>query len=82
MVKQADLVFALYACGESFDLEQKRRDFDYPAEVWSTNTVHYERTYRFAGKTLTRIVLDPDARLVDVERRNNTWSAGPAVADR
>jgi alpha,alpha-trehalose phosphorylase len=29
VVKQADLVFALYACGEHFDLEQKRRDFDY-----------------------------------------------------
>lgn len=29
VIKQADLVMALYLCGESFDLEQKRRDFDY-----------------------------------------------------
>ena len=29
VVKQADLVFALYACGDQFDAEQKRRDFDY-----------------------------------------------------
>ena len=29
MVKQADLVFALYACGDCFDAEQKARDFDY-----------------------------------------------------
>ncbi|MBD0291829.1 MAG: glycoside hydrolase family 65 protein, partial [Thermoleophilia bacterium] len=29
VVKQADLVFALYACGEHFDAEQKARDFDY-----------------------------------------------------
>jgi alpha,alpha-trehalose phosphorylase len=29
VVKQADLVFALYACGERFSLEQKTRDFDY-----------------------------------------------------
>ena len=29
VVKQADLVFALYACGDSFDSKQKRRDFDY-----------------------------------------------------
>jgi alpha,alpha-trehalose phosphorylase len=29
VVKQADLVFALYACGDCFDAEQKRRDFDY-----------------------------------------------------
>lgn len=29
VVKQADLVFALYVCGDKFDAEQKRRDFDY-----------------------------------------------------
>jgi alpha,alpha-trehalose phosphorylase len=29
VVKQADLVFALYLCGEHFDLDQKRRDFEY-----------------------------------------------------
>jgi alpha,alpha-trehalose phosphorylase len=29
VVKQADLVLALYMCGDSFDPEQKRRDFDY-----------------------------------------------------
>jgi alpha,alpha-trehalose phosphorylase len=29
VVKQADLVFALYVCGDCFDAEQKARDFDY-----------------------------------------------------
>jgi alpha,alpha-trehalose phosphorylase len=29
VVKQADLVFALYACGDCFAAEQKARDFDY-----------------------------------------------------
>jgi alpha,alpha-trehalose phosphorylase len=29
VVKQADLVFALYTCGDQFDAEQKGRDFDY-----------------------------------------------------
>ena len=29
VVKQADLVFALYVCGDHFTPEQKRRDFDY-----------------------------------------------------
>ncbi|HEX5937074.1 MAG TPA: glycosyl hydrolase family 65 protein [Actinomycetota bacterium] len=29
VVKQADLVFALYVCGDRFTPEQKRRDFDY-----------------------------------------------------
>ncbi|MGH7583997.1 MAG: M1 family metallopeptidase [Gemmatimonadales bacterium] len=50
-------------------------DFDYPAEVWSTNTSHYIRRYAFAGKTLAKIELDPDQHIVDVERSNNTWTA-------
>ena len=29
VVKQADLVHALYACGDAFDAEQKARDFEY-----------------------------------------------------
>lgn len=29
VVKQADLVFALYLCGDKFTREQKRRDFEY-----------------------------------------------------
>jgi len=29
VVKQADLVFALYVCGDCFSAEQKARDFDY-----------------------------------------------------
>ena len=29
VVKQADLVLALYACGDRFDADQKARDFDY-----------------------------------------------------
>lgn len=29
VVKQADLVFALYSCGECFSAEQKARDFEY-----------------------------------------------------
>jgi len=29
VAKQADLVFALYLCGDQFDIDQKRRDFDY-----------------------------------------------------
>ena len=53
--------------------------YDYPAEVWSTNTLHYVREYKFAGKTLTRVELDPERRLVDVDRGNNRWSA-PGVA--
>jgi hypothetical protein len=50
------------------------QEFDYPAEVWSTNTSHYVRHYNF-GKQVAKIELDPDHRLVDVDRSNNTWVA-------
>jgi alpha,alpha-trehalose phosphorylase len=33
VVKQADLVFALYACGDRFDAEQKQRDFRFYEEI-------------------------------------------------
>ena len=46
-------------------------DFNYPAEVWSTNTARYMRRYSFVGKHVTRIELDPDHRLIDIDRTNN-----------
>ena len=54
------------------------QDFDYPAEVWSTNTTHYVRRLRVQGKKLTKIELDPDKRLLDIDRANNVW---PREAD-
>jgi peptidase M1-like protein len=50
-------------------------NFDYPAEVWSTNTTHYVRRYQFVGKKLTGIELDPEKRLIDLNRDNNAWGA-------
>ena len=55
--------------------------YDYPAEVWSTNTTHYVRSYEFPGKTLSRIELDPDKRLLDTDRTNNSWGQ-PAPGPR
>ena len=49
------------------------QNFDYPAEVWSTNTTFYIRSYEFKGKKLTKIELDPDKRLLDIDRANNVW---------
>ena len=50
-------------------------NFDYPAEVWSRNTVRYQRSYAFRGKMVSRIELDPDKRLPDVDRTNNVWGS-------
>ena len=52
-------------------------DMNYPAEVWSTNTRRYVRQYAFTKKTLVRIDLDPDHRLLDVNRGNNSWGTPP-----
>ena len=58
------------------------QNFDYPAEVWSTNTVRYLREYEFAGKRVTMIELDPDKRLPDIDRSNNVWRGVGAPAGR
>ena len=55
------------------------QDFDYPAEVWSTNTSLYAREYAFVAKKLVKIELDPERRLVDLDRGNNTWPASGRV---
>lgn len=59
----------------TFD-DGSKQDFDYPAEVWSTNTTYYLRRYGFPGKKVVKIELDPDHRLVDINRANNIWPAG------
>ncbi|MDB4907078.1 MAG: peptidase [Gemmatimonadetes bacterium] len=58
------------------------RDFAYPAEVWSTNTVRYLRSYRFPGKVLAKVELDPEHRLVDVDRKNNVWGTNAATSPK
>jgi hypothetical protein len=52
------------------------QSFSYPAEVWATNQREYVRDYSFPGKRLASVQLDSELRLVDVDRSNNTWTAG------
>ncbi len=64
-----------------------KQDFDYPVEVWSTNTTFYVRQYEFKGKKLVKVELDPDKRLPDTDRENNVWPreappAAPAKPER
>ncbi|MFL5560166.1 MAG: M1 family metallopeptidase [Gemmatimonadaceae bacterium] len=54
------------------------QNFDYPAEVWSTNTSQYLRQYEFAGKRVVQIEVDPDKRIPDIDRGNNKWVSGTA----
>jgi hypothetical protein len=49
------------------------QDFNYPAEVWSTDEQVYDRVYGFKGKKVSKIELDPDKRIVDIDRTNNAW---------
>jgi hypothetical protein len=48
------------------------QDFAYPAEVWSTNTGFYVRSYVFPKK-VAKVEIDPDHRLLDLERANNVF---------
>jgi hypothetical protein len=55
------------------------QEFNYPAEVWSTNTEIYVRIYGFNGKKLTKVDVDPDKRIIDIDRSNNTWPRTPTA---
>jgi hypothetical protein len=55
------------------------QNYDYPAEVWSTNSAQYLRQYEFTGKRITSIELDPDKRLPDIDRTNNSWKGAPTA---
>lgn len=50
------------------------QDYRYPAEVWSTNSVKYLRRYAITGKQLVKVELDPEKRLLDIDRTNNVWT--------
>jgi hypothetical protein len=56
-----------------------KQDINYPAEVWSTNTGVYVRIYGFAGKKLTKVEIDPDQRIIDIDRANNVWPRAAAT---
>jgi hypothetical protein len=51
------------------------QDLVYPTQVWFMNSEHYVRTYRVLHKTVTRVDVDPDHRLPDMDRSNNSWTA-------
>ena len=57
-------------------------DYSYPAEVWSTNTVRYIRRYNFVGRTLVKLEIDPETRIPDITRANNTWTAPGQTAPK
>jgi hypothetical protein len=54
-----------------------KKDFRYPVEAWLATPGRYVRTYTFGGKRPTRIELDPDHLIPDVNIRNNVWTAPP-----
>jgi alpha,alpha-trehalose phosphorylase len=65
VVKQADLVFALYVCGDRFDADQKARDFEYYERITvrdsslsacvqaivAAETGHLDLAYDYFGET-------------------------------
>ncbi|MES2525177.1 MAG: M1 family metallopeptidase [Gemmatimonadota bacterium] len=51
------------------------QEYVYPAEVWSQHSRHYTRGFRFVGKSLAKVEIDPEMRLLDIDRGNNVWTA-------
>ena len=55
--------------------DSSTEDYNYPAEVWSTNSVRYVRRFEFVGKTLARVEIDPKQQIPDNTRANNVWKS-------
>ncbi|MBP6571433.1 MAG: hypothetical protein KA226_08430, partial [Gemmatimonadales bacterium] len=55
--------------------DNSTQDLVYPAEVWSLNSMRYLRSFTFTGKTISKVEIDPEGRLVDFDRSNNVWNA-------
>ena len=54
-------------------------EYSYPVDVW-IHGARYTRTYALGGKQIARIELDPDHRLIDIDRKNNVWAAGGTLS--
>jgi alpha,alpha-trehalose phosphorylase len=79
VVKQADLVFALYLCGERFSTEQKQRDFDYYESITvrdsslsasiqaivAAEVGHLDLAYAYLRETALVDLTDANANTVD-----------------
>lgn len=48
------------------------QDISHPAEIWMEGSTVVQR-YPIGDKTVVSVIIDPDARLLDVNRDNNTW---------
>ncbi len=57
-------------------------DVRYPVEAWLARPERYVRQYVFEGKRLTRIEIDPEHLLPDIDPRNNVWPAQPQTPTR
>ena len=49
------------------------------ADVWRRNELSFTYGF-FTDKNVTKVVLDPDEVLVDVNKDNNTWTKAPPAA--
>jgi hypothetical protein len=49
--------------------------FDLPADVWRHNELAFTQGF-FSDKEIVKVVVDPDEAFADIDRENNTWTAG------
>ncbi len=49
--------------------------FDLPVDVWRYNEIEFTKGF-FSDKEIVQVVVDPDESFADIDRENNTWTAG------
>ncbi len=49
--------------------------FNLPVDVWRLNELQFTKGF-FSDKEIVKVVVDPDESYADINRENNTWTAG------
>jgi hypothetical protein len=49
--------------------------FNLPVDVWRMNELEFTKGF-FSDKEIVKVVIDPDESYADIDRANNTWTAG------
>jgi hypothetical protein len=47
---------------------------DLPVDVWRNNEITFTKGF-FSGKTIAKVVLDPEEAYADIDRSDNIWTA-------
>ncbi len=57
--------------------DNTKQEFTYPATIWKDGSGVHSVNYKFSGKTVSGITIDPSNQSIDINRGNNKWAPTP-----